>query len=84
MVNAHCLPCAPPDSEDLPDDDDSHDILWTPQAQALQALRPGIVHRLDKGTTGVLHQACRALSLNCSCLLAGCKVCMHRGRLCEA
>ena len=39
------------DHEDLSEDDASG--VWGAQSQALQALRPGIVHRLDKGTTGM-------------------------------
>lgn len=40
------------DEEDALDDEGGRSTLWNTTSQALQALRPGIVHRLDRGTTG--------------------------------
>ena len=48
--------CAGQGSQDDSDEEPAADAGWT--AGGDQALRPGIVHRLDKGTTGVAPVRC--------------------------
>ena len=50
------------ESDASADDEEQSDISWVPPAQAMQALRPGIVHRLDKGTTGTCGTGLQYLS----------------------
>lgn len=61
------LPSDGPDAEDEEDDPDGDDDAalapaWTPSSTDAPLLRPGIVHRLDKGTSGLLVIAKDAVS----------------------
>lgn len=55
-----------PANDDLDDNEENVDLPETPEAANASpaALRPGIVHRLDKGTTGVLIAAKHPMALD--------------------